>query len=484
MKTLKIKLAGLIGALTLFTAVNSAQAQIACSRPGAQNGTCTADSALMAASGSKLKGVLLYQWVANQNHSAGQIALNNALVRLSNRYGFRLDRGGSATNDAYITPTTLQGIDVVISNQADNDPFQNSTSLTAIKNFVQIEGKAVWINHASAAYIPCPNEDLANTGCRWAMRLIRTQFWIHNPANTRARIFADTIGMGQTPERATGISAVPSPRNHGTKNPETKNIFLDLPANGGTGPTAASTIIWDGMGDEWYNYRNNPRLEGERIVDGVTFGPINILVSLDENSVTSTQCSGGTAGAACKNQGTFGDRPVAWTRKVGAGLAMHQNAGHDDIFIRARVHPAENGGVTVADSLIMKMNWRLLKYLARDFVGCMNPLYAEYRAEASVTTLTSTDDPNPCKTPVALRFVKGTAISGMKVVSGVIQIPTPQSGTYQVAVTNALGKQVYGRSAMGGANSTVDIRGLSKGTYFVRIHTPAKQVSTERIALK
>ena len=197
---------------------------------------------------------------------------------------------------------------------------------------------------------------------------------------------------GQIPPRATGTSAVAATRNHGRKNPETSNIFETLPTNGGAGALANRPYIWEGLGDEWYNYRNNPRLQGELTIENIKYGPINILLSLDESSIADdAKCSDGSN---CKNKGTFGDRPVAWTRKVGNGLAAYQNAGHSNVYTRTRTV----GSATVNDSIIEKFNWRLMKYLARDFVGCMTPGDAKYNPEATVLQLSpGIDDATPCR---------------------------------------------------------------------------------------
>lgn len=509
MKTwFKFTAAGLV-----LVAAHSAQAQSACSRPGPQLGTCTFDSTLATAAGTKLKGVLLYQY-SNGGHN--QTGLNNSLVRLSNRYGFKLDRSGNSSS--YITATTLQGVNIVLANQTDTDPFSNSTSLTAMKNFVEVQGNALWMNHAAAAYITCQNEDMTNSGCRWALRAVRTQFWIHNPPQTPARLFADTIGIGQTPANATGASAVAATRNHGLKNIETKNIFSNelkgswkgvsagtvaslLPNNGGNGSNgsvANSTTIWDGVKDEWYNYRNNPRLEGERVLDGVTFGPVNILMSLDEASQPSTvSCSDGSN---CKNKGTFGDRPVAWTRKVGNGNALYQNAGHEDVYLFTRNLA---GGGTVGDTLIEKLNWRYLKYLSRDFQGCMDARYKEYNPDATVEALNPIDTINtlpiytpvgggparrsPCQvvdpTALAPHFLKGQ-IKGIKVANGMIQIPTSEQGAYKVLISNVAGKTVFAKSIVGGANRTVVANGLNKGVYVVRVNNAKAGEAVARVTLQ
>jgi hypothetical protein len=492
----------------VLAAAHNVEAQSPCSRPGPSSGTCTYDSAMAAAAGTKLKGVLLYQYSVGGHNQTG---LNNSLVRLSNRYGFKLDRSSSSS---YITSATLNGIDVVIANQTDTDPFSNSTSLTAMKNFVEVQGKALWMNHAAGAYIPCSGEDLTNSGCRWALRTIRTQFWIHNNPRTPARLFADTVGIGQIPANATGAAAVAATRNHGLKNDETKNIFSNnllgafrsgvtanvahpLPQNGGTSPVASSHTIWDGVRDEWYNYRNIPRLEGERTLDGVVFGPINVLITLDEASQPSNvTCSDGSN---CKNKGTLGDRSQAWTRKVGNGNALYWNAGHEDVYLFTR---NQVGGSTVSDTLVEKLNWRFLKYLARDFQGCMNLAYREYNPDATVEVLNPIDTINmlpvypngsgglrrsPCQnlligSAVAPQILKGK-LEGLKVTANAIQVPTPEQGYYKVQIVTATGKTVFSQNVIGGAQRAVTANGLSKGMYMVRVNAPGNKEAVARVSL-
>jgi hypothetical protein len=440
-----------------------------CTDGAATPSVCAFNAAKNAAAKTHIKGVLLYDWT-HGGHS--KTHTQDHLLRLSQKYGFRLDRSESAT---YITAATLEGIDLIVFNNGDQDPLQNAASLAAVKDFVEAKGKAIMVIHAGAAYIECPEENLANASCRWIMRGLRTQFWIHNGDPTKATIFADSVMAGQIPPRATGSSAVASTRNHGRKNPETRMIFEGLPGNAGGGGLANAPFVWEGLGDEWYNYQNNPRLEGERVLNGVTYGPINILLSLDESSVAANaSCSDGSN---CKNKGTFGDRPVSWTRKMGKGLFAYQNAGHSNVYTRVRTV----GGTNVNDSIIEKYNWRLMRYLARDFIGCMDANATNYNPEASVTVLTpGFDNASPCGT-VSLRLEKGKIDPGIVRGAKGIIIPMAAKGIYKVLITDIKGEVRLSRSAQGGAGKSLTALENAKGTFFVKVEAPETGVSVTRV---
>jgi hypothetical protein len=445
-----------------------------CSDAAATPLVCPYDAVKNSAAKTHIKGVLLMDWTAGGHDKANT---QNHLFRLSKKYGFRLDRSQSNT---YITAATLQGIDLVVFNNGDQDPLTNSASLTAIKNFVEVQGKAFLVIHAGAAYIPCPDENLSGADCRWIMRGIRTQFWIHNYDLTKATLFADSVEAGQIPPRATSTSAVAAKTSHGLKNPETRMIYEELPTNGGTGALANRAHVWEGLGDEWYNYRNNPRLEAERIIDGITYGPVNVLLSLDESSIANDAgCSGG---GNCKNTGTFGDRTACWTRKAGKGLAAYQNAGHSNVYTRQRSVGTSN----VNDSIIEKFNWRLMRYLGRDFVGCMDSKYKEFNPEASVTTLTSIDDPAPCKILISTSISserKHMSMATMQASEG-IMIPTSEIGTYNIQISNIQGERVFSASAMGGSGKSVRALKNQKGTYLVDVTAPKIGHSISQISLQ
>jgi hypothetical protein len=464
MKTMRptILKCAMVSIFFLGLSVQPVQAQN-CTNPAATPHVCAFDSVKHAQAGTKLKGVLLYDW---KNGNIDRGPTQRAMMRLAQKYGFRLDRSQSNT---YIKDSTLEGIDLVVVNNSDGDPFTDSVSLRSIRKFVEVKGKSVLALNAAAAYIHCPNEDLANDTCRWLMRALRTQFWLWNGDPTPATIFADSVRAGEIPPRATGISAVPSARNHGRMHPETRMIFENLPTNAGSGALANQPYLWEGVGGAWYNYRNNPRLEGERTIQGIEYGPINILLSLDESSVASNAgCNGGTN--ACKNQGTFGDRPVSWTRKVGNGLFAYINGAHGDIYVRTR----NVGGETVKDSLFEKLNWRVMKYLARDFVGCMNPDDPHYNPDASVERLTDSDPEQPCLYPsvsVKSKLTPGQS-DGMVFSASrqTLRMQSNSSGIYQVMLFDAAGILRWRGTVRDG--EATEIKGLNSGNYFAHIQSP------------
>jgi Trehalose utilisation len=475
MKTMRptILKCAMVSIFFLGLSVQPVQAQN-CTNPAATPHVCAFDSVKHAQAGTKLKGVLLMDW-RNGGHDRGPT--QRSMMRLAQKYGFRLDRSESQT---YIKDSTLKGIDIVVFNNSDQDPIPGATQLNAIRDFVERQGKGVLAIHAAGAYIKCPNEDLANDSCRWMMRALRTQFWLMNSDNSKATLFADSVRAGEIPPRATSLSAVPSARNHGRVNSETRMIFEELPTNAGTGLNANRPYVWEGLGDEWYNYQNNPRLEGERVIQGVKYGPINILLSLDESSVASNAgCNGGTN--SCKNQGTFGDRPVSWTRKVGNGLFAYQNAGHSDVYVRARTV----GGMTVHDSLIEKYNWRLMKYLARDFVGCMDSAGPMYNPQASVERLTDSDPENPCLVPPVnakkLKRIQSARSLTIGSVSHGLQIQLQASSGLRIMIHDAAGIVQWAGTAKG--NEKLNIQPLKPGNYFV--HALGRSIrETHRVAVR
>jgi hypothetical protein len=425
------------------------------------------DSVKNAASGTKIKFIIHYEF-SKGGHS--QTNTRNHLTRLANKYGFRLDRW---TAQADVTPTNLAGVDIAVFNQGDGDVLEpaNSSYVTAMKNFIEVQGKSILNVHAAAAYVPCPTsgqENLTDANCRWLARVMVRQYYHHDNDPTRARIYADSVRAGEIPPNATGTGAVPAAIDHGRRNVATKNIFNNLPPNGGTGATASYPYTWDGMGDEWYNWRGYPRQQGSAVYDSVTFGPVIILMSLDETGYTSTN--------------TMGDRPESWVRAVGNGMSGYNNMGHSDAWTRARTG---NGlGGTVNDSIVEKYNWRLLKFLGHDFAGCMNPAFAQYNPEASVTTLTPLDDAAPCKTPLAIRaLTPGTSSEGIRVSKqGAVRISVLEAGSYQIRVTGANGASTFAKTVNGGSHKEFEIPALgAAGSYLVQVTAPSGKVSSARV---
>jgi hypothetical protein len=175
----------------------------------------------------------------------------------------------------------------------------------------------------------------------------------------------------------------------------------------------------------------------------------------------------------------MGDRVQAWARHVGTGLTVYNNMGHGNLYVRTRkVH-----GATVNDSIVEKINWRIIRYLARDFVGCMTPGDANYNPEASVTKINEMDNASPCAGGLAVVIKNGGSHEGVQVTGRNIHVSLPEKGEYQILVVDALGKQYYNNFAVGGSDKSVDIARLSKGQYFVHTYSPtnARNVTGVRL---
>ncbi len=409
-----------------------------------------------------VKRVLLYNYTFG-GHS--KTPIQQAMTRLATKYGFQLDVAG---NNDYITPATLAGVDVAIFTNGDGDVLENATSLAAMKDFIQVKGKGLLQTHAAAAYIPCPTsgqENLTDNNCRWLARVLVRQYLHHDGDPTEARVYVDSVKQGEVPPNSNAGSPAAT-INHGRSNPETRMIFEGLPVNGrGTNP--AQKYVWDDLGDEWYNYRGNPRSQGAQIFDGVTFGPVNVLLALDEKSWASSVDK-------------MGDHPCAWARKVGVGLTVYNNAGHSDVYTRAR---GTKSGTPVRDSLMEKMDWNMLRYLARDFVGCMDPKYTEYNPEATVTTLTAIDNPTPCGTPTTITMIPvgGQPLSRVLVNSGRIQVPLFEAGHYQVQLLSPDGRVLASRTGEGGDGRLLEIAQPESGSFLVRVTAPHSGVSAAKV---
>jgi hypothetical protein len=425
---------------------------------------CAFDSAINIASRTKIKHVLLMNWTNGANGQAG----GRHMYRLARKYGFRLTATRSNT---YISPTTLEGVDLVVFNEGGYDPLSNVPQLSAMRDFIEVKGKGMLAIHEALYAINCPNQDAtvpSLTQCRWFFRAYGANIWqsLQLSAINRVRIYADSVMVGEIPPKARGPDSVPAGYAHGRKNPETSRIFEGLPLNGPSGPLANRLFIWEGLYDTWANYLNHPRRAPIGVYAGIYWGPVNILLSIDESPDSYPDSLKCYSGSPCKT----GDRPVSWTRQVGKGLAAYNNAGYSDVYVRARVV----AGDTVRDSLMEKYNWRLMKYLARDFVGCMDSSFAEYNPEASVEVLTpGIDDPDPCKTPVSLR--PGISVSrplpGIASRGRSILIALRAPGDHRIRITDVQGRGVVSAVARGSGDA-LESPELSPGLYFVRVGGP------------
>jgi trehalose utilization protein len=367
--------------------------------------------------------------------------------------------------DNYITTATLEGVDVAIFSNGDGDVLSNATSLAAVRNFVEVKGKGLLQTHAAAAYIPCPTsgeENLADANCKWLARVLVRQFLDHEADNTPVRIYADSVLAGTVPPRAIGTATATI--NHGRKNPETMNIFKGLPKNG-MGANPAQEFVWDASGDEWYNYRGNPRLQGAQTFNGVAFSPVNILMSLDESSYAP-------------KVSTMGDHPIAWARKVGNGLTAYMNAGHEDNYTRPRG--------TVRDSIIEKIDWNMIRYLARDYVGCMDATKGSaYNPDASVQVLTPGLDPaDPCIPSSAAGRIKGEVSAGISISEAGVVIPTIERQAYRIVASNTKGERVFSASLTGGPGQNITALENRKGTYYIEVTSEKHGKTVNKVTLR
>jgi hypothetical protein len=395
---------------------------------------------------TNIKRVILYDYTVSGGHSTSRQVLRQSMRALALKYKFQLD---TTDRPADITSTYLSGAQILATSNGDGDVFTSAAAKQAVQDFVEKDGHAIAMFHASGAFIPCPTngqENLSDAGCLFLARVAVRQYFTHNPDRTPAPIYVDSVAKGQVPPNAkagTPAAAI----NHGIMNPETKAIFNGLPRT------------FPGLKDEWYSFRDTPRLQGDMTVGGAVESRVNVLLSMNE----------GTFNPASKT----GDHPIAWTRKMGNGLGAFNSAGHD----------ATPGEILYfqQDSVIQRFDWQLMRYLAKDFVGCMDPKFKEYNPEATVSALTPSDPVNPCSTPTTFITAKDrksqfSASAG----SRSILVSINSEGKHSVRVADIHGKTVFQTNGFG--KRDLEIPGLQNGIYFVKVNA-AKENKVQRISL-
>lgn len=439
---------------------------------------------------TKVRKVLLYD--NNAAHNAGKQAIRRALIRAANKYGFELVISDAAIG--YITPTTLEGVDVVVFSQGDRDVTGavGSAGDIALQNYIYRDGGSMLMMHAASAFITCPGtgtggggSNIADPNCRFMARAVARQYYHHLSAGSPATIYVDSVRAGQVPPYASTASTPPpvppvSVMNHGKYNDETKNIFNNeakynwpLPPNS---TSDSRTYVWNNLADEWYTYFNNP---GPRAIpamirafngENYTEGRLNILLSLDETS------------RSMSNQLAMGDHPVSWVRKMGNGLAAYNNIGHDNT---PYANQRSGSGLGV-DSMAHAYLWNLVRFLARDYQGCTVEGDANYVPWATVESITPTDTvggANTC-TGTAIAIGPGqTSAEGVSAFANGIRVSTPDAGFYQVYVTTLNGQRIGSRTLLGGTGKSVELNNLGKGAYVVQVTNPQKKVSFSRVVL-
>ncbi len=401
---------------------------------------------------TNIKKVVLYDYTVSGGHGTSRTVLRTSLQKLAAKFGFNLVMYGNATD---ITVANLADAQILVTSNGDGDVFTTQAAKTAVENFIEKDGHGLLMVHASGAFIPCPQngqEDLANAGCLFLARAAVRQYYNHIPDGSPAAIYVDSTAKGQVPRLATA-GAPAATIDHGIKSAETKNIFY-------SGFPRSIT----GLKDEWYSFRASPRLvNADLTFNNVKEGPVNVLLSTDENQTAPSS--------------KMGDHPVCWTRKMGNGLAAFNSTGHD----------ATAGEVIFfqQDSVMQRFHWQLMRYLAKDFVGCMDTTYREYNPEATVTTLTANDPAQPCitkKNPTIVINRPESMSQGFGIANTpqTLSISVNDAGKNRVSVVDVRGHRIYSNESVIGPVS-VQIPNLKNGTYFVRVssskHNAVKKVN-------
>lgn len=438
---------------------------------------------------TKVRKVLLYD--KNRAHNTGKQAIRRAMIRSANKYGFELVISDAAIG--YIQTGTLAGVDVVIFSQGDEDVSGSAGSNgdIALQNYIYRDGGSMLLMHAAAAFITCPGtgtggggSDIAAASCRFMARAVARQYYHHLSAGNPATIYVDSVKGGEIPPFASTASSPPpvpqvSLMNHGKSNAETMNIFKNdvqynwpLPPNTSSDPR---TYLWANLADEWYSYYNNPGPRAipsmNRVFNGETYeeGRLNILLSMDETS------------RSMPNDLAMGDHPESWVRKMGNGLAAYNNIGHDN----TPYGTARSGSGLGVDSMANAYLWNLVRFLARDFQGCMNPASADYVPWATVASITPIDTAGvgACQTTAIAVEPGQRSNSGVSAFANGIRVATPEAGFYKVYITKLNGEFVGSKTLLGGSGKNFEMNNLGKGAYVVQVTNPKKQVDFSRVML-
>jgi hypothetical protein len=324
---------------------------------------------------------------------------------------------------AAIDSANLDTTQILVFAFGEGDVLPVGSRRTAVENFVQIRGQGFVLISWACAYIQ---------NWSWLANACVEQRTSSSAFVVNSVFYADSVLAGEVPPRALP-GTPPAAISHGIKNVETVNIFRGLPRS-----------YSESFSTQWMFFQ-----EPARLTPGV-----NILFSLDESSFTPTT--------------PMGDHPVAWTHKMGNGVVVFNSVWMGGSYPQG-----------ISDSLI----WGTMRYAAKDFVGCMDSNYVEYNPEATVTTLTPIDPPNPCQTPVPVLVPAKGGLNGISTYGGAISVSLTQAGRHRVEVVDFRGKRVFSASISGPRR--LEIPGLQRGVYFVRvIPEPGRGTASPAAAVK
>ena len=203
--------------------------------------------------------ILLFEKMTGFRDGPSVEAAHAAFLDMAKRHGWAMvatDRGGA------ITPVILRRFDAVIWNNVSGDVL-TLTQRKALKSYIERGGGFVAV-HGSAG-------DPAYFWDWYADTLIGARF----------------IGHPMGPQF------------------QDAQVRLDDPKH----PLASGLPSTWTMNDEWYSFRNSPRLSGA-----------HVLATLDEGSYSPV--------GMMKQDLRMGDHPIAWTRCVGRGRSFYSAIGH------------------------------------------------------------------------------------------------------------------------------------------------------------
>jgi type 1 glutamine amidotransferase len=215
---------------------------------------------------------------------------------------------------------------------------------------------------------------------------------------------------------------------HGNNQP-TANVMHDAEGNkDGTeskgifkGLTAPLAFL-----DEYYSFRTSPRGKA-----GVT-----ILLTIDEKSLNKTL------------DGAMGnDHPVVWSKTEGKGRVLHFSMGHSW---------STNNVYTAKNNYLKNFMYSSLRYVAGDFLGCMDSQSQNYNPEATK------NNPADCELSSIHRvtFSSDASGSGSPIVSQDsrgygVRVGFYSPGPHELTLVDMAGHTVYKKEGRGQALESV-----------------------------
>jgi len=219
----------------------------------------------------------------------------------------------------------------------------------------------------------------------------------------------------------------------GAKHPEMKFMIQDLPA----------TIR---LKDEWYGFQNTVRP-----LAGVT---VLYTAKNGENNVLRQPADG------------LGDYTYIWGREYEKGRLVYDAIGH-----------GQNQLMAQADSIVPKMYWEAMRYLAGDFKnGCTDPTASNYDSTARV---------NVGCTAVGIQHMSGPMKSNFALTKDGqrFQLDFVHQGDFHLTLRDIQGAVVWAKNVSGSADEARLDKSVLPGVYYMEARA-SKAISQQRIVIR